>query len=302
MVIEGLTQAPFNSTLMGAMRGAANHFGLGVSDAYLYGASGHAFIMNIHRVLCPSGPYCWDRGPFYDLLRNVGIATTPLGFHHAGTSVADRAASEARLRDALDRGSPCYLVNMEFQLITGYDETGFFTAQPWPGHDFPQAHLTFGTWAELGDEIHMDFDILDRCEPVERRVAVKAALEFAVDLWRRPKEYTSEGYGVGPEAYANWIGAVEAGHGPSHGNWWNGVVWAECRRQASDFLKEVAPLMPSSDDATALACEYSVIAELVERCSAKEMDQAEKLAQLAQARDLERAAISRVERAIEGMS
>ncbi|NLI00708.1 MAG: BtrH N-terminal domain-containing protein [Chthonomonadales bacterium] len=295
MVIEGLKQAPFNYTLMGAVRGALDHYGVPVSDAYLYGATGQAFMMNIHRELCPSGPYCWNRDPFFRLLANVGIAVTELGFHHAETPPEQRAASEERLRAALDRGAPCMLVNMEYQLITGYDDTGFLTAQPWPGMGFPPAHLAFGTWSELCDEVHMDFYILDRVEPAERAKAVRAALAYAVDLWRHPVDHTSEDYGVGPNAYQNWVEAVHRGHGASHGNWWNGTVWAECRAHAASFLKEVGDLAP---DAEALSAEYAAVADLVARCSHKEMPAPEKDELLRQAAARERACIQRMEAAL----
>ena len=48
----------------------------------------------------------------------------------------------------MDEDSPCSLLNMENQLITGYDDTGFDTAQPWCPHnkDFPPRRLSSGTW------------------------------------------------------------------------------------------------------------------------------------------------------------
>jgi hypothetical protein len=296
MKLDTLRQSPFNCTYMGALRGACDHYGIGVTDAFLYGASGHAFVMNIHRLLCPSGPYCFNRDPINRLLENLGLRTTELGFYHSGSTTEERVAVDARIRDALDRGAACYLVNMEFQLITGYDETGFLTAQPWPGMDFPQAHMTFGSWAELGDEVHMDFDILDRCQAAPRPEAVRAGLGYAVDLWRNPRAHTSQDYGIGGEAYSNWISAIHAGHGSSHGNWWNGTVWAECRTQAAAFFREIAGLLP--DDAPGLADDYSTVADLLERCSSKELPDDEKIGLLEDASRREAAATDRIERAL----
>jgi len=293
MELAMLKQPPFNCTYMGVLRGVCDYYGLGVSDAFLYGATGHAFVMNIHKALCPSGPYCFDREPVETLAENLGLRTTGLGFFHAGSTKEERSAAEATLISALDRGAPCYLVNMEFQLLTGYDETGFLTAQPWPGMDFPQAHITFGTWAELGEQVHMDFYILERSDPAPRGDAVLASLRYAVDLWRNPRVYTGENYGVGRDAYANWVSAVRAGHGSSHGNWWNGTVWAECRRQASAYFGEIADLLP--DDAPALAEDYGAIAGALERCSAKDLADAEKVGLLEDAAEREAAAIVKIE-------
>ena len=131
MVIEELCVPGFNTTLMGVVRGVASYYGLRASDAVLYGGSGHAFVINIHKELCPSGPYCWDPARFVGLLRNLGLERTDHGFFGAGSSPSARAAVEEVLRGELDRGMPCALLNMEDQLITGYDDTGFLTTQPW---------------------------------------------------------------------------------------------------------------------------------------------------------------------------
>jgi len=295
MQLENLRQAPFNCTMMGALRGALDYYGIAVSDGVLYGASGHAFVLNIHKELCPSGPYCWNPQPMDALLQNVGLRREPLGFFHPDITAEERTTVECRLRESLGAGAACMLLNMENQLITGWDDTGFLTAQPWPGMDFPPKHPTFGTWAELGDGIHMDFHVLHRCEPADLRRAVTESLRYAVDLWRNPKAHTGEHYGMGPDGYANWSAAVEAGHGASHGNWWNGTVWAECRARAADYFREVAPLLPSGAEAVGLAEEYAAIAGLLERCGSKELEAEAKVKLLAEAAEREGACVARVE-------
>ena len=295
MQLDGLIQAPFNCTMMGAMRGALDYYGLQVSDAVLFGASGHAFLLNIHRELCPSGPYCWNPAPADALLANIGLRVEPLGFFHTGSGAAERAAVEAHLRESLAAGVPCSLLNMENQLITGWDDTGFLTAQPWPGMDFPPKHLTFDTWEELGNEVHMDFRVLHRAEPADLPTAVTASLRYAVDLWRNPKTHTSENYGMGPDAYANWSAAVRDGHGGGHGSWWNAMVWSECRTRAADYFREVAHWLPPGADAETLATEYAEIASRLARCGDKELDAACKLDLLADAAERERACLERIE-------
>lgn len=301
MQLDNLKQAPFNTTMMGAMRGALDYYGIPVSDAVLYGASGHAFVLNIHDSLCPSGPYCWHTGEVHALLANIGLRVENLGFHHAGSTEAERASAEAGIREALGDGKPCWLCNMENQLITGCDDTGFLTVQPWPGMDFPPKHLTFGTWAELGDGIHMDLGVLHRTEPVDCRKAVLDSLRYAVDLWRNPTAHSREPYGMGPKAYTNWIEAVKAGHGASHGSWWNGAVWAECRARAADYFKEIAPLLPPNSGVDELADGYAAIGTLLEQCSRKEMDADTKVQLLAEAAEREGACISQIEQALSAM-
>jgi len=301
MQLGNLRQPPFNCTMMGALRGALDYYGSPVSDAILYGASGHAFVLNIHRELCPSGPYCWNPEPVDALLENVGLRREPLGFFHPGSTAEERATVESRLRESLGAGAPCMLLNMENQLITGWDDTGFLTAQPWPGMDFPPKHLTFGSWAELGAQFHVDFHVLHRCEPADLRKAVADSLRYAVDLWRNPKAHTGEHYGMGPDGYANWSAAVEAGHGASHGNWWNGTVWAECRARAADYFREAAPLLPSGADAAVLTGEYAAIAARLDQCAGKELKAGAKVALLAEAAGREDACIARIEQAFAAM-
>ncbi|MDR3688200.1 MAG: hypothetical protein P4L46_02390 [Fimbriimonas sp.] len=232
---------PFNCTFMGMMRGVADAFGNPISNPMLYGGSGHAFVIHIHKELCPSGPYCWDRSPVFGLLRNIGLVTEDLGFFGGDAPASRREAVEARLRAEIDAGRPAGLVNMEFQLITGYDETGFLTSQPWPGHDFPPRHLTFGTWSELGHEVHVNFFALAPCDPIDTRRAIAESLRFAIGLYDEPGTYAGPHYGMGPEAYHLWKDAL-AQHGISHGNWWNATVYAECRRRAGEYFLEVARL------------------------------------------------------------
>ena len=117
MKIRNLTQPPFETTLMGVVKAVLDHYGHEVSDAFVYGGSGHAFLINVHEALCPSGPYCWNHGPMMPLLANLGVKRTDLGFYHRESPAEDRAAVEERLRDHLDRGRPCSLLNMDHQLV-----------------------------------------------------------------------------------------------------------------------------------------------------------------------------------------
>lgn len=71
---------PWNTTLMGVVRGIADFYGIECSDAMLYGATGHAFLIHIHPTLCPSGPYTWRREGFLRLLHNLGITLELRGY------------------------------------------------------------------------------------------------------------------------------------------------------------------------------------------------------------------------------
>lgn len=282
MQLSALHQPPFNSTLFGVIRGVAAYYGLPYTDAFLYGASGHAFLMNIHTTICPSGPYCWNMEPFGPLLANLGLVMTDLGFYHAGSTPAERAALEARLKAKLDAGQPCSLLNMEHQLITGYDDTGFLAAKPWPGMDFPPAHLTFGSWTEIASDCHITFFAFTRCAPVADITAVAAGLRYGADLYQHPERHSGGDYAVGAGAYRNWISALESGQNvDSHGNWWNATVWSECRQYAAAFLDEVVAAYPAvATTAHALAADYRAISAAIRQVGDKDTANASKVALL----------------------
>lgn len=297
MELTNLKQAGFNTTALGVLRGVATYYGLPISDAFLFGASGHAFLINIHEVLCPSGPYCWNRAPFERLTGNLGIEVVDHGFFGARNGPVPRGEIEAILTAELRQGVPCSLLNMENQLITGFDDTGLLTAQPWAPHvDFPPKHLTFGTWAELGEGIHLNFYSFRQGHPIAPLLAAAAGLEYAVDLHRHPEHHSDTPYGVGPRAYQTWISAVRAGHGNSHGNWWNGTVWAECRGMAAGFLREIAAEYPRvADQALELASAFGEIAAWVGQASNKDLADDPKVAALESAAAREAAAVPGLE-------
>ncbi len=259
MTIETLHQPNYNSTMLGVVRGAADHYGIALSTPMLYGLSGHAWLINIHPQLCPSGPYCYDCTPNCELLAGAGLATERLGFYGPDQGDTPRAEVEAKLRAEIDNGAACYLVNMEYQLLLGYDETGFITAQPWaPCVDFPPKHLTFDTWAELGADIHLAFAVLRPVPAQPLAESVAASLNYAARIWSDPP--ATGHYGFGPNAYDFWLQAVRDGHGASHGNWWNGTVYAECRQNAAAYLRELATLYPTAAPlATELAEGYDQV-------------------------------------------
>ena len=57
------------TSMMAAMYGAVRTWDDSVTLTDLFGYSGHAFILNIERTLCPSGPTAWDWGAILFPLR-----------------------------------------------------------------------------------------------------------------------------------------------------------------------------------------------------------------------------------------
>lgn len=293
MIIEGLAVRPWNTTLLGVVRGVADYYGLTVSDAMLFGGTGHAFLSNVNEELCPRAVLL-EPTPFYALLRNMGIEMIDEGFLSANSSPQERGKIEGLLKEHLNQGGPCGLVNMEYQLISGYDDSGFITSSPW-AHDFPPKHLAFGSWAEFGGEVHVNFFTFNKVAAKSERDIILGGLRYAVDLYENPASHTARPYYTGAEAYEVWIAAVEKGHGGSHGNWWNAAVWGESRRMASRFFAEIQGKYPElGEQAAWLSEQYNAIADGLGRVSDRAGDKEEKVHALREISSMEKECISRI--------
>lgn len=298
MKIQNLGMLPFNTSLLGVLKGVLDFYDIKMSHGMAFGGSGHAFLINIHEVLCPSGPYCWKYDGFYRLVKNLGIEITDVGFFHGKSSADERTQAEKILRDSLDNKLPCSVLNMENQIINGYDESKFLLVRPWDTEcEFTPPTLTFKTWDEFGNEIHANFLIFKKIVQKDESVIFKDSVEYAIDLFKNPKKYNFEKYEIGLGAYDNWIRGVEQGHGSSHGNWWNGMVWSECRHFAAEYFTEMAEKIGGNIAETAheLSVIYNDISDMLKLVSNKEMDNKEKIKILQELKNKEENALQKLE-------
>jgi len=298
MKLKDLNMPPFNTTLMGVLKGVLDYYSIDVSNAMAFGGSGHAFLINIHEVICPSGPYCWKYDGFFKLVKNLGVEITDLGFFHSKSTAEEKAQVEQNIKDSLDNGLPCSVLNMENQTISGYDDEKFFLIRPWEAVcEFTPPTLTFKTWAEFGKEIHANFLVFRKITGKDGLTIIKESIDYALSLFRNPHEYNFEKYEIGLGAYDNWIRGVEQGHGPSHGNWWNGMVWSECRHFASEYFKEIPEKIGGNVSGSAhdLSVLYSDISDMLELVSNKEMKDKEKIKVLQELKNKEENAVKQLE-------
>lgn len=298
MQVAGLEQPPYDTSLMGVVKGALDHCGLDHTAAEAFVVSGHAFVINIHEELCPSGPYVWNYEPFMRLVRNLGLEMVPLGTLLAATSTPDEKAElEDKVKNAMDQGAVCSLLNLDNQLLLGYDDEGFIAAQPWSGVDSTPGRMTFGTWKEYIAGPPVTFFQFTEAPPPSK-APVHEALDFALEVWENSERYAEEHYGLGAAAYANWLGAIDAGQGNEHGNWWNAVVWAECRERAGDYFQSVAAAeFPGAIDrqcARLLAVDYRALSRLLYRASDKTAPAEQKHLLVTKARDLDSRCVERI--------
>jgi len=299
-IIPNLKMYPFETTLMGVLKGVTDYFDIPLGDAWLFGGSGHAFLINIHEWLWPSGPYIWNYETFYKLVRNLGVSMRDLGYFSAKSTSDERREVEEALKRNIDAAILCSLLYMENQLISGYDDTHFIVEQPWP-KDLPitPRTLTFQTWKELGKRVHINFFTFAKTRRTNDETIIRESLSFAVDMARNPDRYEErkEHFHIGLGAYDVWIRAVKNGYGKRHGNWWNATVYSECREMASRYFSEIAQKYPGkvSRKAKELSNQYNRLAKLLGKVRDQKLWDEEKVKTLQEAQKAEKFCINEIE-------
>jgi hypothetical protein len=234
---------------MGCIRGCLDYLGIEVSDAWLYGATGHAFVINVAPGLCPSGPTDWDTRRLPELGRNIGYLEEGIDVYCPGQKNNLSAARERAwdyVRSRIDEHLPCYgweLAVPEFYVIYGYDEAGYYVSGP--GCDEGQGPIP---WRKLGaSEIGVVFaSSISPGESADERKTVRDALSFALDVGYNRRRWTDSAGGL--VGYDVWIRTLRAGRAERFGLGYNSAVWAESRKFAVEFLKEAQQRLDGGPD------------------------------------------------------
>ncbi len=237
--LENLKWKPMWTTHLGCIKGCLDYLGMDVSDAWLFGASGHAFVLNIHEVVCPSGPTAWKGERMLTLGKNIGYDVGGvLAFKQDDDFETKKEEAWKKTKKAIDKNIPCYgweLDVPEYYVVQGYDDEGYY-------YSGPQCDEGEGVkpWGELGEtEIGIvEMYSVRQGSPVEDAKTVKEALEFALKISKSPDEWIFPKYKAGLKGYDMWIDALKEGRADSRGMAYNSVVWSECRAYAVEFLKE----------------------------------------------------------------
>ena len=233
------------TTHMWALISCARSLGIDDSPAWVYGGTGHAFAMNVHKTLCPSGPTAWQSH------RLMGAPASYLGLHVQPHAVArtDPAAPKRRsdifqaFRKAIDAGNPAIGWEMdvpEWYPLTGYEGEHYLFLD----FDGQQRKLNH---AQLGDtEIGMTCVMtVARCAAADERVLLREAIRVALDNAAGMHVDDPDRYRAGLNAYDAWIDALaledplQADKVMGFGCAYNAAVWADCRRQVPVFLEEM---------------------------------------------------------------
>lgn len=298
--LEKLGQPSNAATLMNCMKGASDYFDLGWTDQELYGYGTMGFLVNIHRELCPSGPYAWKKDRFWLRMRDMGIRMAGQIFILKDAPAEEFRKAEDRLKTWLDQGKLVMLEWLEYQLVLGYGETGLEFLKSWNDCDAKTelAALGFGGFREAMEPTGwVSFFLLEkedlrpsREELLAQSLATVTRMGSLPGEWTFPSEIQGA-YGVADGAWELWMAGVDKGLGNTHGHWWNAMVWSECRRMAARFLEGVAGNAPEGSPArklAALVASLDSCADLLQKAGNKEAPAAEQKAALAECRTLDR--------------
>ncbi len=226
---------------LGCLDGCIEYLGLDVSTPWLYGATGHGFILNIAKDLCPSGPTAWNTSMIVESSRNLGVEIDGLMAWKGSPDFEEKQAEAWKfVQKAIDAEQPCYGWQIgeiaDFYIIYGYDDIGYY---------FKGYRVEDGggpkPWQEIGTTgvTLLEINRVKKVKPVDDITTVKQGIQNALKHAQNPKEWIQyPQYKSGLEGYDAWISALESGTAVSFGLAYNAAVWSECRIMGVEFLKE----------------------------------------------------------------
>ena len=223
---------------LGCVKGCLNYLGVEITDAWLYGGTGHAFVINVNPESCPSGPTAWRTMMLGELAPNLGYQVDIVLGLKGENFLSTQEKAWSFTRQAIDDRLPVYAWELEipeYYVIYGYDEVGYYYSGP--GADDGKGPKP---WQELGDSGIGIIEVY-RLQPVlpkEPSVVVKSAFQNILNHASNPPDWIFEGYASGIKAYDLWINGLENGRASRSGMGYNAAVWAECRRFGVEFLEE----------------------------------------------------------------
>lgn len=236
--IEGLRWVPRWVSHLGCIEGCLRSLGAPLSTAWLYGGSGHAFVLNVVGDVCPSGPTDWDTRRFLELGRNLGYAVDgaeeycPRG---RGLAEAQRRAWD-HVRRSIEAGIPCYgweLRVPEFYVVYGFDEVGYHVSGPECDEGEGPVPWTEPGTSEIGIVALRSVRLVPAADDA---AVVRESLRYALALARPPRRWSGGNGGV--KGYERWSRLLERGRAGDFGTRYNAAAWTECRRYAAAFLTE----------------------------------------------------------------
>ena len=262
--LKDLKFVPHWVSHLGCLDGCLQYLGLDVSTPWLFGGTGHAFVINISKDSCPSGPTAWKTEMLFKLGRNLGYNVDKLFSHKTMADFKEkRKLAWEHIKESINEGYPCYGWQIgkiaDFYIIYGYDDIGYF----YKGY-FQEEGAGPKPWNGIGES---EIGLIEMCsvkpsDPSSDAKTVKDALEFAILHSEGSEKWIHPNYNSGVAGYDAWISGIEDGIASVGGLGYNAAVWGECRRYAVEFLIQAKARFHEIDDEFQEAIKhYTVVAE-----------------------------------------
>lgn len=240
IVHDRLSTAGFNVSQLGCMKGCADFLGISVSNEWLFGITGQAFLLTVDRGIGGIGQ---DRSfliseKIRKLAGNAGIKVHCLA-GPANTDIVGHAWDQ--IRSALEKGKPCYAWEIEllgeYGIIYGFNKDGYLV-KGWHGAHGPIDWRSIGTTDTNGNTLsgHLELCLVEQGEKIDDLAAIREGIDFALEQLRHSNEMSAQGLVTGVEAYDEWIRSLLAGEATGFGTCYHASVWRECRYLAVKFL------------------------------------------------------------------
>jgi len=250
---------------LGCIKGCLKYLGREISFPWLYGGTGHAFIISLDPGVDVSSPDSWDHQPQFDLGPNLGYTIN--GFSVWKEEAEDTFAEKQReawdfVRANIDRGVPCFGFELKtmyggYWVIYGYDDVGYYYSGWEEGGPLP--------WQKLGDQFVPVLEVrsVELCEPAPDAKVVKDGLTLALKHATDEEAWIDSQARSGAAAFAYWAEALEDGTAKRDHHTYNAQLWLECRKEAVAFLDEVRSRQPGRCDALLVqaAAHYATVCE-----------------------------------------
>ncbi|CAG7643728.1 hypothetical protein PAESOLCIP111_04539 [Paenibacillus solanacearum] len=129
-VLDRLRWKPMWVSHLGSMKGCLDYLNIPVTEAWLMGATGHAFLLNMDSRATAAGPTAWNNERLMRLASNVGCVIHAVrGWESAPDFHTRQQLAWDHTKRAIDQGLPCYgweLGLPEYYVVCGYNEQGYY--------------------------------------------------------------------------------------------------------------------------------------------------------------------------------
>lgn len=224
---------------LGCIKSCLDYLNVEVTEAWLYGGTGYAFILSIDEYFEGGGVSWWKKDKIHELGRNLGFETEIIIGHKSDQDFTAKAEfAWDKTREAIDQGYPCYGWELDiflYYLISGYDETGYY----YEGL-FSESGKGPKPWQDLTKVRSDAFEmyIVKPGTKADDAKAIRQALQFALDFNRQPNAYADARCRTGLAAYDFWLKTLREGRAKGYGMAWYAAFWSECRKYGVPFLEE----------------------------------------------------------------